>query len=86
MLSSLSKYEVLRVPQMYNNLSLQPTNYSEEIKTSERSGSEVAQWRPTLCDHMDCSLPGFSIHGIFQARVLEWIAISSSRGSSQPRD
>ena len=35
---------------------------------------------------MDCSLPGSSIHGIFQARVLEWIAISFSRGSSQPRD
>ena len=40
---------------------------------------------PTLCDHMDCSLPGSSIHSIFQARVLEWIAISFSRGSSQPR-
>ena len=35
---------------------------------------------------MDCSLPGSSVHGIFQARVLEWIAISFSRGSSQPRD
>ena len=35
---------------------------------------------------MDCSLPGFSVHGIFQARVLEWGAISFSRGSSQPRD
>ena len=35
---------------------------------------------------MDCSLPGSSIHGIFQARILEWIAISFSRGSSQPRD
>ena len=35
---------------------------------------------------MDCSLPGFSVHGIFQARILEWVAISFSRGSSQPRD
>ena len=35
---------------------------------------------------MDCSLTGFSIHGIFQAKVLEWVAISFSRGSSQPRD
>ena len=35
---------------------------------------------------MDCSPPGFSIHGIFQARILEWVAISFSRGSSQPRD
>ena len=38
-----------------------------------------------LCDPMDCSLSGSSIHGIFQARVLEWIAISFSRGSSRPR-
>ena len=40
----------------------------------------------TLFDPMDCSLPGSSVHGIFQARTLEWVAISSSRGSSQPRD
>ena len=48
--------------------------------------SEVAQSCPTLCDPMGCSLPGPSVHGIFQAIVLEWIAISFSRGSSQPRD
>ena len=41
---------------------------------------------PTLCDPMDCSLPGFSVYGIFQARVLEWVAIFSSRGSSWARD
>ena len=45
--------------------------------------SEVAQ-SPTLCDPMDCSLPGSSVHGIFQARVLEWVAISFSRGSWNP--
>ena len=48
--------------------------------------SEVAQSCPTLCDPMDCSLPGSSVHGIPQAIVLEWIAISFSRGSSRPRD
>ena len=50
--------------------------------------SEVksAQSCPTLCDPMDCSLPGSSVHGILQAIVLEWIATSFSRGSSQPRD
>ena len=48
--------------------------------------SEVAQSCPTLYDHMDCSLPCSSIHGIFQARVLECVAISLSRGSSQPKD
>ena len=47
--------------------------------------SEVAQSCPTLCNPMDCSLSGSAIHGIFQARVLEWIAISFSRGSSRPR-
>ena len=47
--------------------------------------SEVAQSCPTVCDPMDCSPPGSSVHGIFQARVLEWVAISFSRGSSQPR-
>ena len=41
---------------------------------------------PTLCDPMDCSPPGSSVHGILQARILEWVAISFSRGSSQPRD
>ena len=43
-----------------------------------KSESEVAQLCPTLSDPMDCSLPGFSIHGIFQARVLEWGAIAFS--------
>ena len=45
---------------------------------------EVAQLCPTLCDPMDYSLPGSSVHRIFQARVLEWVAISFSRGSFQP--
>jgi len=43
-----------------------------------KSESEVAQSRPTLTDPMDCSLPGSSVHGIFQARVLEWGAIAFS--------
>ena len=46
----------------------------------------VAQSCPTLWDPMDCSLPGSSFHRILQTRVLEWVAISFSRGSSQPRD
>ena len=45
-----------------------------------RSESEVAQSCPTLSDPMDCSLPGFSVHGIFQARLLEWGAIAFSEG------
>ena len=46
----------------------------------------VVQSCPTLCDPMDCSLLGSSVHGIFLARILEWISISFSRGSSRPRD
>ena len=45
-----------------------------------------AQLCLTLCDAMDCSPPGFSVCRILQARILEWVAISCSRGSSQPRD
>ena len=48
--------------------------------------SEVTQSCPILCNPMDCSLSGSSIHGIFQVTVLEWVAISSSRVSSRPRD
>ena len=43
-----------------------------------KSESEVAQSCPTLSDLMDCSLPGSSVHGIFQARVLEWVASAFS--------
>ena len=55
-------------------------------RKSRESESEGAQLCPTLCDPMDCRLSGSSVHGTFQARVLEWIAISFSRGSSQPRN
>ena len=57
-----------------------------KLSWSEVKWDEVAQLCMTLYNPMDCSLPNFSIHGIFQARILEWVAISFSRGSSQPRD
>ena len=57
----------------------------EDWKLSPKE-SEVTQSYLTLCDHMDYNLPCSSVHGIFQARVLEWVAISFSRGSSWPRD
>ena len=56
----------------------------QEVVT--KSESEVTQLCLTLCDPMDYSLPGSSIHGIFQARILEWVAISFSKRSFQPRD
>ena len=46
----------------------------------------VAQSYPILCDPVDCTSPGSSVHGILQARILEWVAILFSKGSSQPRD
>ena len=48
--------------------------------------STCTQPCPTLCDPMDCNLPGSSAHRVCQARILEWVAISYSRGPSQPRD
>ena len=56
------------------------TPESEKVKVS------VAQSCPTLCDPMDCSPPGSSVHGILQARILEWVASPFSRGSSWPKD
>ena len=56
-------------------ISFSKRNYRKKEKKKE---SEVAQSCPTLCDPMDCSLPGSSIHGNVQARVLEWVAISFS--------
>ena len=46
----------------------------------------LVEWCLTLGDPMDCGQPGSSVHGILQARTLEWVAMPSSRGSSLPRD
>ena len=78
---SMDKYR--RHKAMWNKTGTKRQTLHYSIHESE---SEVAQSCPTLCDPMDCSLSGASVHGIFQARVLEWIAISFSRGSSQPRN
>ena len=64
---------------------LRRTSEPGSIKTAKKK-SEVAQSCLTLCDPVDCSPPGSSVYGILQARILEWVAISFSRGSSQPRD
>ena len=65
----------------HNNSKKQVLLVSIYILWNERTQSCL-----TLCDPMDCSPPGSSLYGILQARILEWIAISSCRGSSQPRD
>ena len=46
--------------------------------------AKLLQSCPTLCDPMNCSLPGSSVHGTLQARILEWVAMPSSKGSFQP--
>ena len=67
----------------FDSKEIKPVNPKEKLKKSE---SEVQLFATSWTNPMDCSPPGSSIHGIFQARVLEWAAISFSRGSSQPRD
>ena len=65
------------------NLEIRIDIYTLKVKTLKVF---IAQLSPTLCDPMDCSLPGSSDHGILKARILEWVGIPSSRASSQPRD
>ena len=62
-----------------------PHQPSWQPKCPERASS-VTQSCPTLCDPVDCSLTGSSVHGISQARILDWTAISFSRGSSRHRN
>ena len=63
-----------------------PRELTCDLELVESMHVKSLQSCPTMCDPMDCSLPGFSVCGILQARILEWVAISSCRGSSQPRD
>ena len=60
--------------------------YSWQKGSWEDACCSVAELCPTLCNPLDSSPSSSSVHGIFQARILEWVAISFSRGSSQPRD
>ena len=63
-----------------------PALQANSLPAEPQSQSEVTQSCPTLGDPVDCSPPSSSVHGVLQARVLEWVAISFSRGSSRPRD
>ena len=55
---------------------------AESVQLSSYMPDNLLQSCLTLCDAMDCCLPGSSVHGILQASILEWIAMASSRGSS----
>ena len=57
-----------------------------KFKRFHAAAAKLLQSCPTLCDPIDSSPPGSSVHGVFQPRILEWVAISFSRGSYQPRD
>ena len=56
------------------------------VASAAKRNKLVAQSYLTLCDPVDCSPSGSSVHGILQARILQWVAIPFSRGSSRPRD
>ena len=68
-----------------NHFGLLDLDKSMPKRRERKRENDVTQSCPTLCDPKDRSLPGSSTHGIFQARVLEWVAISFSRGSSRPK-
>ena len=84
------KYMRLFICRIFKKKKIEMNLFTKQKQVHRRRGckqaSEVAQSCPTLCNPMDCSLPGFSVHGILQARILEWVTISFSRGSSQPWD
>ena len=65
--------------QLHVHLSQQTVNFYSVLYTAMCVHAHSC---PTLCDPLDCSMPGSSVHGIFQARILKWVAISSSRRSS----
>ena len=67
-------------------LALQVDSLPAKLPVKPSKQSEGAQSCQTLCDPMDCSLPGSSIHGVLEARTLEWVAFPFSRDSYQPRD
>ena len=71
---------------LYNLLSEIKQSKQPYIRTGPHVLAKLLQSFLTRCDSMDCSLPGFSVHGIFQTRILVWVAIPFSRGSSWPRD
>ena len=83
---SLLKSEIVKLEIYYSLIMwFGVITISNKLLTLSESESEVTQSCPTLCDLVDCSLPGSSVHEILQARILEWVAISFSRGSSRPR-
>ena len=87
----LKKYFLLLLQKYNGNIQITGSYcflncFIEVLKRNCHMHGCLLQSCPTLCDPMNCSLPGSSVHGILQVRILEWVAISSSKGSSQRRD
>ena len=91
MLNHFSRVQLCATPQMAAHQAPPSLGFSRQEHWSglpfpspmheSENESEVTQSCPTLSDPMDCSLPGSSVHGVFQARVLEWVAIAFSKVS-----
>ena len=83
--AKMLEWEAISSPKGFSNLGIEPTSITSPALagiffTTKESESEVAQSYSTLCDPMECSLPGSSLHGILLARILEWAANFFSRG------
>ena len=84
--SALPAYVQTHTTHTHTHTHTHSQSYTHTLCLCMCCGAKSLQLGPTLCDLMDCSLPGSSAHGILQARILEWVAVPSSRVSSPPRD
>ena len=87
-LNHISLYCTCYIFLIFNFLWLPYLNWSSETKMAYRCTchAKSLQFCSTLCDPLDCSPPGFSVGGILQIRILEWVTMPSSRGSTQSRN
>ena len=80
------KEPIHKVPQIFPSWGVAANTRRTTLNGNMSTSVSVAQSYLTVCNPMDCSPPGASVHGMLQARILQWVAIPFSRGSSQPRD
>ena len=80
------KAPIHKAPQIFPSWGVTANTHRTRLNDDMNTSVLVAQSYLPICDPMDCSPPGSSVHGMLQARIQEWVAIPFSRGSSQPRD